>query len=137
MRFSGFSQKAACIAIGGYENKEILDAQSINVLAQAIYYAADGIKNRKTELLIENPDLTRFHIQTEEEEDHPFLFVKGNQSGCWWITIPDLNLPDNLTPHKYYACSQEDYESALNGEHSETLIKARLWFDYIIETSSK
>ncbi len=135
MRFAGFSQKAACIGIGGYENKEILDAQSINVLAQAIYYAADGIKNRKNELQIQTPDITRFHIQTEEEVDDPFLFVKGNQSGCWWITIPDLTLPDNLSSHKYYACNQDDYESALEGDHSETLIKARLWFDHLQEIS--
>jgi len=134
MRYAGFSHKVECIAIGGYENKDILDIQSINVLAQLIYYAADGIHHRKNELHATIQDITKFHIETEEDEDAPFLFVKGNQSGCWWITIPDLTLPEDLAKHQYYAVSQEDYESALYGEHTETLLKAQIWFDYLTQT---
>jgi hypothetical protein len=136
IRYAGFSNKASSILIGGYPNTETMDTQSTNVLAQLIYYACDGIKNRKEELSGDQADVTRFHIEADDEE-HPFIFVKGNQTGRWWVSVNDLELPETLSDHRYYPCSQADYEMAVQGEPSETLIKAKFWLEHLSQHKSE
>jgi hypothetical protein len=132
MRYTGFSNKSECISIGGFTGKNTDDGRSVNVLAQLIYYACDGIANRKSELSDLGAHVTKYHIENDDF-DFPFVFLKGNKSDRWWLSIKDLTLPERLQNHLYYPCSKEDFDLAMLGEPSETLIKAQIWFDQLLQ----
>jgi len=129
-RYAGISDKSQVFSICGYDNNLDIHGRSANVLAQLCWYALDGFLNRKKDFPVQSEHLIRYVIDDEEDLIN-LTFLKSNRSTRWWIEGPD-EIKTKMGEHSLYACSYDDYLSAVSKEPSDTIIKARLWFDHVI-----
>jgi hypothetical protein len=130
MRYAGISDKSQVISICGLDSALDIQGRSSNVLAQLCWYAIDGYQNRKKDFPAQTDHLIRYVIDDEEDLIN-LTFYKSNRSTRWWIESPD-EIKAKMKEHSLYACSYEDYLSAVSKEPSDTIIKAKLWFDSLM-----
>jgi hypothetical protein len=130
LRYAGFSDKSNAICISGYSHEDESMSIGINVVAQLIYYAIEGYLNRVGDYPFGREHLVKYIIE-EDQIMHDLIFLKSNKTSRWWIDSKELKIKDKYNNHTMYPCSYEDYLSAVSGDPTENLIKARLWFDHL------
>jgi formiminoglutamase len=130
MRYAGFSDKSNALCISGYSHKDESMSIGTNVLAQLFYYAIDGYLNRAGDYPVEREHLIKYIIE-EDQIMNDLIFLKSNKTSRWWIDSKELNIKSKYQNHVLYPCSYDDYLSAVAGDPTENLIKARQWFDHL------
>ncbi len=109
-RYAGLSDKLSSIAF--YEFNPSLDpsGQTAALLAQAIWYFADGFMNRMQDLpRVKNKSFVKY-TTTLKAGKHDLVFYKSKKSGRWWmeVTLPPVK-GSKKERTQLVPCSYNDY----------------------------
>ncbi len=112
-QFAGLADKLSSLGIYGYDEANDKDEMTAKLIAQMIWYYADGCYIRKkgrTEEADAEINL-EFHISLDETDA---VFIKNKYNGRWWVRLPQ----GTIMP-----CSYNDYQTASSGELPERLLR--------------
>jgi len=112
MKYAGMSDKMSCVNILDVHTEQSLSAS--NLLAQMIWYFADGLAQRVGDFPIGNKlSYKKFHVSMEDFEDD-LVFYKSDKSARWWL---EVSYPTGeglkYDRHHLVPCDQSDYENAM------------------------
>ena len=130
VRYAGISDKLQSLAITGFDPDKDNDGRTTNVIAQLIWYAADGVMNRRRDHPDQGPSMAHYTIESEILSDD-LIFIKSEKTGRWWLKNPFAS-DEDPDIHRFFPCSYQDYLMACEGEISDNLLKAQLWFSKML-----
>lgn len=115
MKYAGMSDKMSCVNILGVDPKQSRSAS--NLLAQMIWYFADGMAQRVGDFPIGNKlNYKKFHVGLEDFEED-LVFYKSDKSARWWL---EVSYPTGeglkYDRHHLVPCNQSDYDNALKNK---------------------
>ena len=121
-RYAGLSDKVS--SFGVFEYNSSLGELSNMLLAQMIWYFAEGVNYRNSENTVAaKQEFIKYQVPID---DDVLVFFKSPVSGRWWIEIPyvaDANT--KLKRSTLLPCSEEDYLEACNQVIPERWYKAK------------
>ncbi|UAB85794.1 formimidoylglutamase [Zunongwangia sp. SCSIO 43204] len=121
-RYAGLSDKVS--SFGVFEYTSSLGELSNMLLAQMIWYFAEGVNYRNNENTVAaKQEFIKYQVPIY---DDVLVFFKSPVSGRWWIEIPyvaDANT--KLKRSTLLPCSEEDYLEACNQVIPERWYKAK------------
>ena len=121
-RYAGLSDKVS--SFGVFEYNSSLGELSNMLLAQMIWYFAEGVNYRNNENTVAaKQEFIKYQVPID---DDVLVFFKSPVSGRWWIEIPyvaDANT--KLKRSTLLPCSEEDYLEACNQVIPERWYKAK------------
>ncbi|MBL0024486.1 MAG: hypothetical protein WBP08_03735 [Saprospiraceae bacterium] len=97
--------------------KSDIGNQEAEIVAEAVWYFAEGINNRVADHPDISSDYTQFIIHSLSL-DEDLEFLKHNQTTKWW-----LKHPFRVTPPQYLACSYEEYHDTINDDIPDRIFK--------------
>lgn len=101
VRYAGMSNKIKTLGIYNYDAKADVTGQGAELIAQLIWYFADGVYAQRSESsLSEMQNFDHFDLRLT---DTPTTFLRSHRSGRWWMLLPN---------GKYVPCSYNDYQTA-------------------------
>ena len=116
-RYAGMSDKLTSIGFYELDPEKDRGGQTVHLLAQMIWYFADGYYGRKTDFPMgHKEDYTRYLVQVNGHDDD-IVFLKSPRSDRWWMEVPyppDKRL--RFERHCLVPCSYADYEQAMKHE---------------------
>lgn len=119
MMYAGLSDRVSALGIFEYDERTDLYGQSAHLMAQMVWYFAEGVSLRKDDLPGEDEEsFTRYRV-TIPEQDEELVFIKNRGSGRWWIELPVDGKNARFSRHHYLPCSIRDYEQACRNEVPE------------------
>jgi arginase family enzyme len=119
MMYAGLSDRVSSLGIFEYDEKADNAGQSAHLMAQMVWYFAEGVSLRKDDLPGEDEEnFTRYRV-TIPEQDEELVFMKNRQTGRWWIELPVDGKNARFSRHHYLPCSIRDYEQACRNEVPE------------------
>ncbi len=125
-RYAGMSDKLT--SAGFYEINPVLDVneQTSKLVAQMIWFLIEGFSLRKNDHpRAESNDYQKYHV-FNKKLDQEIVFYKSKKSGRWWMEVPcSANTDVKYKRHYLIACSQKDYQTAL-----EDNLPDRWWQTY-------
>ena len=115
MKYAGMSDKMSCVNILDVDPKQSRSAS--NLLAQMIWYFADGMAQRVGDFPIGNKlNYKKFHVGLEDFEED-LVFYKSDKSARWWL---EVSYPTGeglkYDRHHLVPCNQSDYDNALKNK---------------------
>ncbi|MFT6500381.1 MAG: hypothetical protein ACJASQ_000488 [Crocinitomicaceae bacterium] len=115
MKYAGMSDKMSCVNILDVDPKQSRSAS--NLLAQMIWYFADGMAQRVGDFPIGNKlNYKKFHVGMEGFEED-LVFYKSDKSARWWL---EVSYPTGegfkYDRHHLVPCNQSDYDNALKNK---------------------
>ncbi|MDB2657376.1 arginase family protein [Crocinitomicaceae bacterium] len=115
MKYAGLSDKMSCVFLSEVNPKQSQAAS--NLLAQLIWYFADGVANRVGDFPIGSKvTYKKFHI-TLEDFDEDLVFYKSDKSERWWLEVKyPAGQESKYNRHHLVPCDQDDYNAALKNE---------------------
>jgi arginase family enzyme len=119
MMYAGLSDRVSALGIFEYDEAADVTGQSAHLMAQMVWYFAEGVSLRKDDLPGEDEEnFTRYRVTIPEQEDE-LVFMKNRRSGRWWIEHPVDGKNARFSRHHYLPCSIRDYEQACRNEVPE------------------
>jgi formiminoglutamase len=116
MMYAGVSDKLS--ALGIYEFNPLLDraGQTAHLLAQMIWYFAEGVSNRKGDVpQTESTQYITYRVAVDNLNDE-ITFFKSRKSDRWWMRLPLDQRRSRYQRHHMLPCSYKDYQQACNNE---------------------
>jgi hypothetical protein len=115
MKYAGMSDKMSCVNILDIHPEQSRSAS--NLLAQMIWYFADGVAQRVGDFPIGNKlNYKKFHVGLEDFEED-LVFYKSDKSARWWL---EVSYPTGeglkYDRHHLVPCNQSDYDNALKNQ---------------------
>ncbi len=111
-RYAGLSEKLTVFSLFEVNPKFDVNAQTINLAAQIIWYFLDGYSCRKMEFPnSENKNFKTF-IVGHSDLDYEITFYKSNVSERWWMEVPNPKKDETVI----VSCSYSDYLKASEQE---------------------
>jgi arginase family enzyme len=125
-RYAGMSDKLT--AAGFFEFNPTFDSRGVtaDLVAQMIWYFIDGVAHRFSELPGQNTEgFVRYLVKIDGQSEE-LIFLKSKKSGRWWIDLrKGQSVGNKFEKHYYVACSETDYQQALQAD-----LPDRLWQFY-------
>jgi hypothetical protein len=129
-RYIGINDKMQLTIIDGIcENHPSIEI-SINVISQALWYLADGYFSKKSDYPSEHNQYIEYHV-TMDEYDQALEFIKSERSGRWWLKCPYAEVSKRLPRHHWHAVNYEDYQLVAQGEISDNIAQALVYFEIL------
>lgn len=117
VRYAAISDKLTSIGFYGFLTENDNNNQTAQAIAQMIWYACDGILNRKGDFPKSTDGLVEYIVNYKK---HQLSFWRSTKSGRWWLQIPvNQKQKNTLIP-----CTYNDYEKVCNEELPERLSRA-------------
>lgn len=115
MKYAGISDKMSCVFVGDINPKQSKSAS--NLIAQLIWYFADGVANRVGDFPIGSKlSYKKFYV-TIEDLDEELVFYKSDKSERWWLEVKYPSGQDSkYNRHHLVPCDHDDYQAALKNE---------------------
>ncbi|WP_432714608.1 formimidoylglutamase, partial [Pedobacter sp.] len=115
-RYAGLNDKLT--SIGFYEFNPAFDrsSQTAMLLAQMVWYFADGFYNRKRDFPLTPKSHYITYRASISEGNGEIVFVKSKKSDRWWMQVP---YPTGISKNERFhliPCRYDDYNTAVNGE---------------------
>lgn len=119
-RYAGMSDLVSCFGI--FEVNSLYDShdQTSQLVAQAVWYFAEGYTQRKKEKPSQNSADFKVFLVNHSDMEHALTFYKSLITGRWWMEIPEMKTGSRLL----VACTQEEYQQACNHEIPDMWWKA-------------
>lgn len=112
-RYAGISPRLQSIGFYGLSNSQVSSAQ---LIAQMIWYFAEGVSLRKDEDPVKEQEKFLQYRTALNEGQHEIVFYKSKTTARWWMEIPHpKNHKENTFPI-VVPCSYADYQVACNNE---------------------
>ncbi len=111
-KYSGLSDKLSCFGIFNVNPHQ--NEVASNLLAQLIWYFADGVANRYGDFPIgSKANYTKFHVHLEDFDDD-LIFYKSDKSNRWWMEVKyPAGEGGKYDRHQLVPCDRDDYEGAM------------------------
>jgi hypothetical protein len=119
MMYAGLSDKLS--GLGLYEYNPLLDrdGQTAHLIAQMIWYFAEGIGNRKADAPLTNQQNYITYRVAISDLENEITFIKSMKSDRWWMKLP-VELSKNRYMNQHLMpCSYKDYQQACSNEVPE------------------
>ena len=119
MMYAGLSDRLS--GLGLYEYNPLLDrdGQTAHLIAQMIWYFAEGIGNRKSDSPLTNQQNYITYRVAISDLDNEITFIKSMKSDRWWMKLPvELTKNRHMNQH-LMPCSYKDYQQACSNEVPE------------------
>lgn len=115
MKYAGMSDKMSCVNILDVNPEQSTSAS--NLLAQMIWYFADGIAQRVGDFPVGNKlYYKKFHVNIEGFAED-LIFYKSDKSARWWLEVSYPSGEDmKYERHHLVPCDQSDYDRAMRNE---------------------
>lgn len=115
MKYAGMSDKMSCVNILDIHPDQSLSAS--NLLAQMIWYFADGLAQRVGDFPVGNKSkYTKFHVDMEGFGDN-LIFYKSDKSARWWLEVSyPAGEGMKYDRHHLVPCNQNDYDNAMKNQ---------------------
>lgn len=113
-QFAGASSHLKSFGLYGYDPAADADGQGAAVAAQLIWYLFEGFNNHREEKAIQKSKMTQYIVHNHQN-GKDIHFWKSNQSGRWWLEIPDHE-------DHWISCTYEDYNAASKGAYSSRIV---------------
>lgn len=113
-QFSGASSHLKSFGLYGYDPAADADGNGAAVAAQLIWYLFEGFNNHREEKAIQKSKMTQYIVHNHQN-GKDIHFWKSNQSGRWWLEIPDHE-------DHWISCTYEDYSAASKGAYSSRIV---------------
>lgn len=112
-QFAGICDNLSSYGIYGYDEANDSHEMTAQLIAQMVWYFADGCEIRKkgTTAGVETDVFLEFHLSLEEVDT---VFLKNKYNGRWYLKLPS----GTIMP-----CSYNDYQVASAGELPERLLR--------------
>lgn len=112
MMYAGLSDKLS--GLGIYEFNPDLDrnGQTAHLIAQMIWFFAEGIGNRKSDAPLTNQQNYITYRVAISDLENEITFIKSSKSDRWWMKLP-VELSKNRYMNQHLIpCSYKDYQQA-------------------------
>jgi hypothetical protein len=115
MKYAGMSDKMSCVSILDVHPEQSVAAS--NLLAQMIWYFADGVAQRVGDFPIGNKSgYKKFHVHLDDFED-ALVFYKSDRSARWWLEVSyPAGEGGKYERHHLVPCNQLDYDNAMKNK---------------------
>ena len=115
MKYGGMSDKMSCVSIVDVHPDQSKAAS--NLLAQLIWYFADGVAQRVGDFPIGNKlNYKKFHVHMDDFEDD-LIFYKSDKSARWWLEVSyPAGEGVKYDRHHLVPCNQQDYDNAMKNK---------------------
>lgn len=112
-KYSGLSDKLSCFGIFNVNPNQ--NEVASNLLAQLIWYFADGVANRYGDFPIGNKvNYMKFHVHLDDFDDD-LVFYKSDKSNRWWMEVKyPAGQGSKYERHQMVPCDRDDYDGAIN-----------------------
>lgn len=124
VRYAGLSDRLSSFGIYGYNPSFDTHTQTAQLIAQMIWYFAEGYYNRKNDNPIAHQaDYLKYTVDMRDGE-FELVFWKSKRSERWWLQMPtaDGDMGGNL--RSLISCSYADYLEACQDELPERWLRA-------------
>lgn len=121
-RYAGMSDKLTSFGIYGHREPLDRDDQTAQLVAQMVWYFADGFFSRKQDFPASVAGLTEYIVDLPSL-NHQIIFWKSAKSGRWWMQVPAPARRKHLR-HRLVPCSYQDYQAAVREDLPERLARA-------------
>lgn len=122
-RYAGLSDHVCSIGLYGYMPLLDRNNQTARLMAQMIWYFAEGFYSRKNDFPEQDEKRYLRYIVHFKDNDHQIVFLKSKKSDRWWMSIP---APQQTKGYLLYPCSYNDYQTACRDEIPDRWLKALL-----------
>jgi arginase family enzyme len=119
-RYAGLSDLVSCFGIFEVNSKYDHNNQTVQLASQAIWYFIEGFSQRRKERPAQNHSDFKVFLVNHSDMEHALTFYKSQVTGRWWMEIPDMKTGEQIL----VACSQDEYQQALNHDIPEMWWKA-------------
>lgn len=115
MKYAGMSDKMSCVFVSEINPEQSRSAS--NLVAQLIWYFADGVANRVGDFPIgSKATYKKFHVSMDDFSED-LVFYKSDKSERWWLEVKYPAGQDmKYNRHHLVPCNHQDYEAALKNE---------------------
>jgi arginase family enzyme len=115
MKYAGLSDKMSCVFLSEVNPQQSKAAS--NLIAQLIWYFADGVANRVGDFPIGSKvSYKKFYVSMDDFEDD-LVFYKSDKSERWWLEVKyPAGQESKYNRHHLVPCDQDDYQAALKNE---------------------
>ncbi len=115
-RYAGLSDKLTQLGIFGFNPGLDINGRTAQLIAEMIWYFAEGISQRKGDFPIgSRKDYQKFTVLMDDNTE--LIFYKSPKSGRWWMESPSISeIISNHARHRLIPCNPEDYSLAMAGE---------------------
>jgi formiminoglutamase len=111
-RYAGMGNNLTSLGIFGYNHLDDTHGMTAKLIAQMIWYFADGCMVRKNEApLSEREEFIEFNVTFTENDT---TFLKSKRTNRWWMKLPN---------ERFVPCSYNDYLVASNDEIPERWLR--------------
>ena len=121
-RYGGMNEKLTSLGIYNYNPENDTKNQTVQVIAQMIWYFIDGFYHRKNDYPASTDSLTEYIVDSRKY-NHQLTFWKSEKTGRWWMQIP-IKTKRKLQRHKLIPCSYNDYQLTTREELPNRLLNA-------------
>ncbi|MEM7102198.1 MAG: arginase family protein [Bacteroidota bacterium] len=125
--FAGLSDKLTSFGLYGFHPALDHADQTAKVMAQMIWYFAEGVANRPKDIPARSSKFVKYVVDLKQS-DYSLVFWKSKKSERWWLQIPDVNRKKQVR-HRLIPCSFNDYKLACTEEIPDRLLNAYKRFD--------
>ncbi len=115
LRYAGMSSTLKCLGMYEYQWESDLKTQGAQLIAQLIWYFADGYLLRYNEHPQENREEFLQYITTMSSNRQEIVFYKSKRTDRWWMEIP-MNEEEFAGSRHILPCSYADYLTATRAE---------------------
>lgn len=115
-KYAGISDKLTSFGVFNYYPEKIAGSES-SLLAQIIWYFADGFSQRKGDFPVgSKKDYIKFTVHLDDFKDE-IIFYKSNKSQRWWMEVPyPPQKNSKYERHHMVPCDALDYDRAMKNE---------------------
>jgi formiminoglutamase len=116
-RYAGISDKLTSIGFYEINSDADINNQTVQLVAQMIWYFIDGYINRKKDYPIgDKTEYLKYRVVIKETK-HEIVFYKSNKSDRWWMDVPyPSHQKIKFERHHLVPCSYKDYQVACSDE---------------------
>lgn len=125
--FAGLSDKLTSLGIFGYHPEYDNKGLTAQLIAQMVWYFAEGVFNRKQDLPFEQKRYTRYQVNPKSVSED-IVFWKSKQTDRWWVQISG-KINGKTSQDRIVPCSENDYKLASQGELPDRFLNAVKRFD--------
>lgn len=124
VRYAGLSDRLSSFAIYGYNPSFDSHTQTAQLIAQMVWYFAEGYYNRKNDNPISNQSEYLKYTVDMREGEFELVFWKSKRSERWWLQMPSSESGMGSNLRSLISCSYADYLEACQDELPERWLRA-------------
>jgi len=128
--FAGLSDKLTSLGIFGYHPDFDWKGLTAQLIAQMIWYFADGVFSRKQDLPFDQSRYTRYQVNPRSVSSD-LVFWKSKKTERWWVQVSGNG--KEASRDRIIPCSANDYKLACQGELTDRYLSAVKRFDQFKE----